>query len=82
MAKYMLLIFGDEAQWAGKTPEQDRVHDAAHATFAATAGATVVGGEELEPASLATTLRSDGAGASAPPTGRSWRPRKRWAVTT
>ena len=62
MTKYMLLIFGDEAQWEGKTPEQDQVHDAAHAAFATTAGAMIAGDAELEPSSMATTLRSDGTG--------------------
>jgi hypothetical protein len=62
MAKYMLLIFGDEAQWGGMTPEQGKAHDAAHAAFVAAAGSKIASGEELEPASMATTLRSDGAG--------------------
>jgi hypothetical protein len=62
MAKYMLLIFGDAAQWGAMTPEQASAHDAAHAAFSAAAGSRIVGGEELELAPLATTLRSDPAG--------------------
>jgi hypothetical protein len=62
MAKYMLLIFGDPAQWDAMTPEQGKAHDAAHAAFAAAAGPRIAGSEELELATLATTLRSDGAG--------------------
>jgi len=62
MAKYTLLIYGDEAQWEGKTPEEDTIHHGAHATFAAAAGAKIGGGEQLAPAATATTLRSDGAG--------------------
>jgi len=62
MGKYMLLIFGDDAQWDAMTPEQGKAHGAAHSAFAAAAGSKVVGGEELEPATMATTLRSDGAG--------------------
>jgi hypothetical protein len=38
MAKYMLLIFGDPAQWEAMTPEQGKAHDAAHAAFASAAG--------------------------------------------
>lgn len=38
MAKYMLLIFGDAAQWDAMTPEQGKAHDAAHSAFAAAAG--------------------------------------------
>jgi hypothetical protein len=62
MAKYMLLIYGDEAQWNAMTPEQGEAHMAAHGTFAATAGSSIVSGGQLEPSSTATTLRSDGAG--------------------
>jgi hypothetical protein len=62
MAKYMLLIFGDAAQWDAMTPEQGRAHEAAHSAFAVAAGSRIVGGEELELATMSTTLRSDGAG--------------------
>jgi hypothetical protein len=62
MAKYMVLIFGDAEQWNAMTPEQGAAHMAAHAAFRATAGAKVIDGEQLEPGSMATTLRSDGAG--------------------
>jgi hypothetical protein len=33
MAKYMILIFGDEAQWGAMTPEQENAHEAAHNAF-------------------------------------------------
>lgn len=62
MAKYMLLIFGDPAQWDAMTPEQGKANEAAHAAFAAAAGTRIAGGEELQTAATATTLRSDGAG--------------------
>jgi hypothetical protein len=62
MAKYMLLIFGDPAQWDAMTPEQENAAHAAHAAFAAAAGPRIAGGEELEPATTATTLRSDDPG--------------------
>jgi hypothetical protein len=62
MAKYLLLIHGVDAEWEGMTPEQAKEHDAAHRRFRAAAGERVVGGEELEAASTATTIRSDGAG--------------------
>lgn len=63
MAKYMLLIYGDTQQWEAMTPEQAKAQDAAHAAFSAVAGARIVGGEELEPAPMATTLRADPGGA-------------------
>jgi hypothetical protein len=59
MAKYMLLIYGDAQQWDAMSPEQSKAHDAAHAAFNAAAGSSVIGGEELELAPMATTLRSD-----------------------
>jgi hypothetical protein len=62
MAKYMLLIIGDPAQWDAMTPEQGESYGAAHAAFAAAAGPRIAAGEELERATTATTLRSDGAG--------------------
>ena len=61
MAKYMLLMIGDAQQWDAMTPEQAEAHGAAHAAFVAAAGAWLIGGEELELAPQAKTLRSDGA---------------------
>ncbi|GIF67629.1 hypothetical protein Ais01nite_56640 [Asanoa ishikariensis] len=62
MAKYMLLIFGDPAQWDAMTPDEWKAHDAAHAAFHDAAGARVVSAAQLESPPVATTLRagSDG----------------------
>ncbi|WP_433788806.1 YciI family protein [Actinoplanes sp. CA-252034] len=62
MAKFMLLIHGDAAQWEAMTAEEWVAHDAAHAAFRAAAGSRVVGGEQLEPAPTATTVRGGVAG--------------------
>ncbi|MFG1608309.1 YciI family protein [Actinoplanes sp. NPDC049265] len=62
MAKYMLLIYGDARQWDAMTTEQRTAHEAAHAAFAQAAGSRIAGGEELETAPMATTLRADPAG--------------------
>ncbi|GIE85133.1 YciI family protein [Actinoplanes regularis] len=62
MAKYMLLIYGDAARWDAMTPAERNAHDAAHQAFSEAAGARVLGGEELESAPTATTVRGDGAG--------------------
>jgi hypothetical protein len=62
MAKYMILIYGDAQQWGAMSPEQREAHDAAHAAFSTKAGSKIVGGQELELATMATSLRSDGAG--------------------
>ncbi|WP_129667819.1 YciI family protein [Phytoactinopolyspora endophytica] len=62
MAKYMILIYGDDQQWGAMSPEQRDAHEAAHAAFRTDAGSRIAGGEELELATTATSLRSDGAG--------------------
>lgn len=62
MAKYLILIYGDAQEWEAMTAEERAALEAAHAAFAAAAGSRILGGEELELAPMATTLRSDGAG--------------------
>ncbi|RKE05975.1 YciI family protein [Catellatospora citrea] len=62
MAKYLLLIFGDERVWAGRSPQDRLRNDAGHRAFAAAAGTAVLGGNELTEASVATTLRADPGG--------------------
>ena len=63
MAKYLVLIYGDEQQWAARTPEQVVRLIAGHEAFRAAAGTAVLYGNELAEASTSTTLRSDPAGA-------------------
>jgi len=62
MAKYMILIYGDPQQWDAMTPRQQQAHDAAHAEFGVTAGSKIIGGDELELAPMATSLRMDPSG--------------------
>jgi hypothetical protein len=62
MAKYLILIYGDEQRWDAMTPEQVSAHHAAHRAFSGAAGAAVLGGEQLESSSVATSLRADPAG--------------------
>jgi len=62
MAKYMILIYGDAAQWEAMTEEQWKAHDAAHAAFVAEAGSRFIDGRQLEMAPTATSLRSDALG--------------------
>jgi len=62
MAKYMILIYGDDRQWAAMSvPEQQKI-DEGHRAFRAAAGVAVLAGEELEPAPMATSLRADATG--------------------
>src|SRR5919107_604648 len=59
MAKYLILIYGDEQQWAARTPEQVVRLTEGHRAFRAAAGTAVLDGNELAEASTSTTLRSD-----------------------
>jgi hypothetical protein len=57
MAKYLVLIYGDEQKWAAM-PDQERQRLAdGHAAFAAAAGSAVLGGHELQQPSKGTSLR-------------------------
>jgi hypothetical protein len=64
MARYLILIYGDEARWDAESAQEREAKGAAHAEFVAAArdaGGTVAGGE-LEAASTATSLRAGPAG--------------------
>jgi hypothetical protein len=62
MAKYLILIYGDEREWAGGGPAERERIEAGHRRFSAAAGPAVLGGEELMPPDTATTLRQGSAG--------------------
>ncbi|MEV7331937.1 YciI family protein [Micromonospora sp. NPDC093244] len=62
MAKYLILIHGDERQWAAMSPPELQKRDEAHRAFATEAGPAILDGRQLEPATIATTLRTDPAG--------------------
>jgi len=62
MAKYMILIYGDDRQWAAMSPQERQDLDAAHRAFSAAAGSRILESAELEPSSTATSLRADPAG--------------------
>jgi hypothetical protein len=57
MAGYLILIYGDEQQWAQESEEDQRFKDAAHRAFAAETGPRLRDGQELSAADTATTLR-------------------------
>ncbi|MEU1643064.1 YciI family protein [Micromonospora zamorensis] len=59
MAKYLILIHGDERQWAAMSQQELQKRDEAHRAFCAAAGPAVLDGQQLEPAAVATTLRTD-----------------------
>ncbi len=68
MAKYMLLIYGDEAAFANPTPEQWDWMMKVHGEFAqgvAAQGGTILAGDALQPTATATSVRNDPAGGQA-----------------
>ena len=71
MAKYLILIYGDEQQWAEMAgPELEKL-DRGHAAMQAaarTAGATIIATHELEP-NTAVTLRAGANGRLSPTDG-------------
>ncbi len=63
MAKYMILIYGNEADFAEPTPEQWDWMMKAHGAFAesvAAQGGQILGGDALQPTTTATSIRDDG----------------------
>ena len=62
MAKYLILIYGDERQWAAMSQQEQQQLGEGHRAFSAAAGPAILDGQELEPAPIATTLRADAAG--------------------
>jgi hypothetical protein len=62
MAKYLILIYGDEQQWDAMSPQGEQELGEAHRAFQAAAGSAVVDGHQLEPGPMATSLRTDSTG--------------------
>lgn len=69
MAKYLVLIYGDEQVWESMTAEERAALDAGHAAFVGEAGVRVRDGGALEPASTATTLHGRAGGPPVPTDG-------------
>jgi len=62
MAHYLILIYETEESYMSATPEALKDVAAAHTRFAEqvpTLGATIVGGNALQPTMTATTVRDD-----------------------
>ncbi|MFI7599879.1 YciI family protein [Actinoplanes sp. NPDC049681] len=58
MARYLILIYGDEQAWDAVPPQELEARHAAHVAFAASAGPAILGGAQLQPAATATSLRA------------------------
>jgi len=62
MAKYLVLIYGNERTWADLPPEWHAANAARHQALIASAGSAILGVNELEPTTQAVSLRADAAG--------------------
>jgi hypothetical protein len=62
MAKFLILIYGDEQRWQAMSPQERAQIDQAHRAFQARAGAAVLAAGELEETATATSLRAGSAG--------------------
>ncbi|SDO71364.1 Uncharacterized conserved protein [Nakamurella panacisegetis] len=58
MAKYLILIYGNEQRWESMTPDQMQRLDAGHRAFHRAADGAVLTGAALEPTTTATSLRA------------------------
>jgi hypothetical protein len=66
MAKYLLLIYGDESGWDSASAEDWNQMMQAHGAFTQNVlsqGGKILGGEALETTATATAVRNDAAGA-------------------
>ena len=65
MARYLVLIYGDERAWAAAPKAWHEANERAHGAFHRAAGAAIVSANELEPAARAVSIRRGPAGPSA-----------------
>ena len=57
MSQYLVLIYGNEAWWAGASPEDRAQLTKEHAEFMQRNAAVIIGGNALHPTSTATSIR-------------------------
>jgi hypothetical protein len=69
MAKYLLLIYGNEQIWATTSEQERKDLQTGHGAFVAAAGGAILAGHELLPADTATTLRGSVTGKPTPTDG-------------
>ncbi|NGN67640.1 hypothetical protein G5C51_27530 [Streptomyces sp. A7024] len=62
MAKYLVLIYGDEQRWANMSPAESAQIDEGHRAFAAKAGAAILGSGQLQASGTAVTVGGAGSG--------------------
>lgn len=62
MAKYLVLIYGNEQAWADLPAEWHAANAARHQALIASAGPAILGVNELESPSRAVSIRADASG--------------------
>ena len=62
MSQYLILIYADEAQWAGATPEENAQLTKEHMEFGQRHADVIRGGNALQPTNTASSVRPDPAG--------------------
>jgi hypothetical protein len=62
MAKYLVLIYGDERAWAEAPAAWHEANSLRHEAFHASAGSSILGANELEPVARAVSVRAGRAG--------------------
>jgi hypothetical protein len=69
MSQYLVLIYGNEAEWAGASPEDRAQLHKEHTEFAQRHAAVIIGGNALHPSTTATSIRpGTGGGSGSSPT--------------
>jgi hypothetical protein len=58
MAKYLVLIYGDEQRWDTASAEETQQIDKGHRSFRTKAGEAILASGQLESTTMATSLRS------------------------
>jgi hypothetical protein len=64
MAKYLVLIYGNEQRWDEMSPNEMQQIDDGHRAFRANAGEAILASGQLESTTMATTLRASSEGRS------------------
>ena len=62
MAKFLVLIYGDEARWDALPAEWHEANGARHQALHASAGKQILGANELERSAKAISVRGDAQG--------------------
>jgi hypothetical protein len=62
MARFLVLIYGEEQTWAAQPPAWQKANADRHRALISSAGAAILGADELAPTSRAISIRRGPAG--------------------